>query len=86
MRYKLRTLFIVLAVLPPILAGGYFYAKWRVSRNEAAGKRLITISIVEKQVFWPQPPKPRPSPCLTWLMGEISYQENRQSEIIVDQD
>ena len=35
LRYKLRTLLIMLAVLPPVLAGAYWgYGKWREAQEQ----------------------------------------------------
>ncbi len=37
MRYRLRTLLILLAILPPLLAGGWWkYSAWKAERERAA--------------------------------------------------
>jgi hypothetical protein len=62
MRYKLRTLLIVLALGPPVLAGAYMFAvdsegPWGVSWNNGDG--TITIIVLEKwrlvRETWPAP-------------------------------
>jgi len=42
MRYRLRTLLIVLAILPPLLAVGWWkYAAWRTARERQS--LLLTV-------------------------------------------
>ena len=40
MRYRLRTLLIVLAVLPPLIAAGWWgYAQWQTERQRQAAEQ-----------------------------------------------
>ncbi|HEY2412543.1 MAG TPA: hypothetical protein VGI40_09890 [Pirellulaceae bacterium] len=84
MRYRVRTLLIVLAIGPLILACGYWLAKWRVERNQAAGIRFVRLQATDEQVNWGRPTGNSPVvTCGTWLIGEMAYQKNRSAEILV---
>lgn len=46
MRYRLRTLLILLAMLPPLLATGWLkYSEWNAARRAAERERQLGISI-----------------------------------------
>jgi len=49
LRYKLRTLLIVLAILPPVLTVSWWgYGKWRVEQER---KELVRGGRVSKQTY-----------------------------------
>ena len=70
MRYKLRTLLILLAILPPLLAFGWWkYSAWKAeqSRQRALERArlligddglLLLLSITERNFVTPQPKAP----------------------------
>jgi len=61
MRYRLRTLLIVLALGPPVLAGAWLsYGKWRaeLERREALERLIPDGGTVYGGLVYPQPAPP----------------------------
>lgn len=58
MRYRLRTLLILLAVLPPLLAVGWWnYATWRAERDRRAAEAALkreedSLRAKQQQLTW----------------------------------
>ena len=56
MRYSLRTLLIVLAVGPVVLAGGWWaYSKWRNERQNVIGVHINNWGRLRPPLFPPTP-------------------------------
>jgi hypothetical protein len=70
-RFRLRTLMIVLAIGPPVLGGGAFYARWLAARNDVMAKSLLLTQAEEKQGR--KNVGSRPS-CGVWQIAELVKQ------------
>ena len=75
MRYRLRTLLILLALGPPLLACGWWaYGKWRDERQKAIGVNINNWGRVRPPLF---PLTPQEQAAInTWIASQNNPSEN----------
>ncbi|HZN35193.1 MAG TPA: hypothetical protein VFB80_15295 [Pirellulaceae bacterium] len=65
MRYKLRTLLILLAILPPLLWIGWTkYSEWKAEQERQRAQRELVQQLDGLQIYYGNPP-PRITPPAT---------------------
>ena len=84
MRYRLRTLLILLAVLPPVLAVGWGrYSAWQAERERQAAEARAIVARNGPKIGWMfGPPDPYYGPFIripsyVGISGDLANDEDR---------